>query len=1109
MRQIVIRLIVAVPFPLKMANKMNTENTVQSLFEAQAEKIPQQIAIIDGDHSITYRELNEKANQLAHYLRKKGVKPEIKVALCLERSIDLFIALLGILKAGGAYTPLDASHPKERLLFILKDNDNPILIVSSALQKKFSTYHDQCLVLDLERKNIATQPTTNLLPTALPQHLAYVIYTSGSTGKPKGVLIEHRSVVNYCHWFTEYSQWKLGQRIDFSANFIFDMAITTTITPLMHGLCIVIASNKIKKSADTYLKHLADHQVNLIKITPSYLKLLVHEVQNHRVLLPHLQTIILGGENLTKKECRDWLNLYPHHHLFNEYGPTEATVAASQYKIGKENIASLAMNVPIGKPGPNMACYILDQNHQLVPEGTVGELHISGVGLARGYLNQSALTQEKFIRVPFHNERLYKTGDLCKQNSDETLEYLGRIDSQVKIRGFRVETQEVEQWLRTYPAIEDALVLIESEGAEEARLVAYYILKDSSALLGSSEIRHYLSDHVPDYMVPSMFIKIAHFPLTANGKIDKKALPRAHHDSTHPYVAPASVLEKKLASIWSRALGGQSIGLLDNFFELGGHSLAAARIISDIHHVLGKELSLSEFYQASTFSDLIMRIQQAKKTAKKPLKTDEHLQKESKALPLIDFQFMLWMAQTFERKASKLNIVVRKRMHGQLRSELLVSAFATVFQKYEIFFYRAAKFLPKQIVQKNLAFGLKKDDLTAISEQECEPILETSYQELIHDKIWPASKPLLKARLFYLPNQQVELQLCMPHIIADDVSSEIIVSELSRHYGLLQKKKEQSVRPDTHFREYVLTEHHYAKTNLESHINFWDKYLEKTSLFFFPPASVIQDMQGQHVPYSTYLEMSPSQLNHLQYYCAHYHLSLEQGLCAALLLAVRNCCPGSHKNQTVVINLVKSTREHSRYDHSIGCFLRIAPLKANLTKKSTLLDLARQLQQSEIETSAYQRCSSLFKLACISTFRQQRKIMNYLTGWLIYIYTRLFMREKPNSRIRQLYQRIISFKRNNHFLINVNIQNNFIRKSPKDSEIFGLQQQDIQLSQYDLLNIDCLFDACFFSSNHKNYIVISANLHPEFRKQIGMEMMRLIQHETSQYESAACSIACE
>ena len=1088
-----------------------TFKTIQSLFEEQSAANPFKPAIIDGNQSINYQELNHKANQLAHYLRELGIKPDMKVALCMKRSIDLFIALLGILKAGAAYIPLDGTYPKERLFFCLEDNENPILIISAAFQEQFHAYKGNVLVFDEERARLNRQKITNPEPITLSQHLAYVIYTSGSTGIPKGVLIEQASVLNYFHWFVSYSQSHSEQRVDFSANFIFDMAITSTIIPLMHGMTLVICHDEIKKTAGTYLKQICDYEINLIKITPSYFKLLVHEVQNNPVFLPHLESIILGGENLSKVECEQWLNLYPHHRLFNEYGPTEVTVAVTQQLVCSENIADLGMNIPIGKPGPGMVSYILNQDRRPVAVGAVGELYVGGLGLARGYLNQTLLTQEKFIRLAFHEGRLYKTGDLCQQQEDGTIEYLGRIDSQIKIRGFRVELQELEQWLRTHPSIEDALIVVDEEGIEK-RLIAYFILKEfCTRNLRHDELRQFFLDNLPEYMVPSLFIKVHHFPLTDNGKLDKKALPQAYSHREHPYRPPTSEIEKKLVSLWERELQIKPIGLLDNFFELGGHSLAAARIISDIQRIWGKFISLSVFYQANSLAELIVLIEKAECSAPKSIAQYKYLKQEGdKALPLGDFQLMLWLAQTFEPKASQLNIISRHRMQGQINLHSLKLAFDAVFQRNELFFYKILKLRPAQIAQKNLAFKLNEHDLSHQTEEELEESLQESVLELINYQKWSTHEPLLIARLFYLPNQLLELQLCMPHIITDDMSPEILVSELSKYYLLIQnplirpaghllpisgeKGEARPLKPDTHYQEYVLAEQEYAKTNLKAHIDFWDSYLKEASLFAFPSAMVVNKMQAQHLPYSSYFVIPREQLNALHDYCADNHFSFKQGLCASLVLALRNCCNNTYENQNIVLNLVKSTRDDQRYDRTIGCFLRTEPVKVSLGPNSSLLGLSRQLQQSELETNPYQRCSNLLKLACISTLRQQKRMTRYFLNSLIYIYTILFPWSKLNRGLLKIYQRLITFKRDRHFLININIHNNFVSTElQKNKDCFGLAEQNIQLYQYDLIQINALFDVCFFHSNNENYMVISANLHPDVRQQIAMEMIRLLQ----------------
>jgi amino acid adenylation domain-containing protein len=1082
---------------------MNTENTIHRLFEVQVEKTPGQTAIIDGNESITYQVLNEQSNQLAHYLRFIGVKPDDKVAVCLNRSIDLLTTILGILKAGAAYVPLDMDHPPERFLFCLEDNNNPILISTAAVNAKFTAYQGKWLILNNEKKFLRTQPLTNPDTLIQPHNLAYVIYTSGTTGKPKGVLIEHASVVNYFHWFIDYCQCKPGAFMDFSANFIFDMAISVSVIPLMQGLTVVIGQDDIKKTASSYLKYLTDYSINIVKMTPSYLKLLLHEVKNNPPLLPHLNTIIIGGENLCRSECGEWLNIYPHQCIFNEYGPTEATVAATQFKVCKETIKNLGINVPIGKPGRNMNCYVLDQDNHPVPIGTHGELYISGLGLARGYLNQKALTEKQFIHVAFCQERLYKTGDICAQLEDGNFEYFGRMDSQIKIRGFRIEIQEIEQRLCSHPSIEDALIIVKEEGSEK-KLIAYYIIKKLAIKASQSEIRSYLADHLPEYMLPTAFIQLENFPLAASGKVDKKLLPQPFLNSNHCYEAPTSSIEKKLATIWSRELQIPTVGLLDNFFDLGGNSLAAARIISDVQHILGRNLKLTEFYQSDNLRDLATRIEKTEKISnQKNIITDSS---KKKFIPLGSFQFMLWLTKLFEPKAHKLNIVTRKRLQGRIDTQKLGLAFDALFGKHEIFCYRIFKFWPAQEVQKKMHFKFSEHNLRNLSEHDVELKLIESTQELLDYKAWKSNKPLLKVRLFYMPKQQIELQFCLPHIITDDVSPEILVKDLSHYYLLLQNAKEPIVKTDEYFKEYIYSELSSSNSQLHSHIDFWEQYLKDASLFAFPQELVIRDKQQvRELTYSTYVEMPAHKLNLFQDYCSQHHISLNHGLCAALVLALKNCCPNREENQSIVLNQVKSTRDNSRYDHTIGCFLGIDPLKININSKATLLGLSRQIHHSAIETHFYQRCSNLLKLGCISNFRYSKTIINQLLDMLINMGHYVVPRGKLNGRLLKIYQRLISFQRDRHFLININLQSNFNRKDleKKNEGVFGLKTKKINIYQYDLLKVNSVLDVCFIQENYISYMVISANLLPQFREQLGMEMLRIIEehsHQLVQYK---------
>ena len=446
-----------------------------------------------------------------------------------------------------------------------------------------------------DKQKISKQPTHPLNLVVTPEQVAYIIYTSGSTGKPKGVLIEHRSVVNYGKWLADYCCCQPQNRIDFSSNYIFDMAVTTSIVPLMLGLTIVICQDEIKKETRHFINHLDQNNINIVKITPSYFKVLLQEVTNNYLPLPHLTSIILGGENLPTIDCAAWLDIYPEHILFNEYGPTETTVAVSQYQVCHASLSNLGSSVPIGKMGPNMDGYILNNDNSLVLEGEIGELHIGGVCLARGYLNQPEFTEKKFIKHFFindNNARLYKTGDLCRQLPDGGLEYMGRIDHQLKIRGFRVEPGEIEKSLATHPAIQDVVVLAQKDDHDE-KLIAYYIGNDTHRPPNVNQLHQYLKAYLPDYMIPMAFVRVNAFPLTANGKLDRHALPIPRFTTNQHYLAPSTPLEKILADIWSEELGLKLVGIEDNFFELGGHSLSAARIIISSSRKRDKKVKVS------------------------------------------------------------------------------------------------------------------------------------------------------------------------------------------------------------------------------------------------------------------------------------------------------------------------------------------------------------------------------------------------------------------------------------------------------------------------------------------------------------------------------------
>jgi len=859
----------------------------------------------------------------------------------------------------------------------------------------------------------------------------------------------------------------------------------------------VICEDSIKKDPRRYLEYLNASKINFIKLTPSYFKVLLYEIKNKHRHLDHLEKIMLVGESLSKSDCVSWLHDYPQHVLFNEYGPTETSVGVSLFKINNKNIHTLGDNVPVGHIAEHISYYILDSNQQ-VAEGDIGELYLGGSCVARGYLNNPALTAECFVKDSFsedENARLYETGDLSRQLPGGEIECIGRIDQQIKIRGFRVEPAEIEHCLVKHPALQAAAVtFVSMPNQKEKKLVAYYILHDEDTGLSDRQLRHYLNDYLPDYMMPEAFVRMQSFPLNANEKLDRAALPAPQFSASQDYLPPSSALEKKLAAIWSDELNLHPIGLHDNFFELGGHSLSAAKIISRINHSLGKDISLQAFYQApslAALSSLIKTSQSVKKTSAASAKMHHQL---SSALPLSDFQLMLWLVDIFEPKAKRLNVFTRKRLKGSLDISRLTHAFEALVQRHEVLSYCVSKYRPVQYVKKNKDFNIIEKNLASLSEKESELILEQSICELRDVYPWPKNEPQMMLRLFHLKNGVTEVQLCLPHILSDDLSPEILMHDLSQCY--VKGDKKPPLKKDSTYRNYVFDEQGYIKEYLDRDIHFWADYLKDANLFAVPEEYVIKNMQEAQIPYSTYMKIPKEHIHAFQTFCAENHVSILDGLSAVLMLALANCCNDDSKDSvSICLNRVKSTRDRPDYNNTIGCFLRIEPIKLAVDKKTSLALLSQSVHQAVMKTTAYQRCPNLVKLGSISDFQQKKnKIKRFLLQWAFGCYS-FICRLHLNHKMIRLASELNALKEN-EFLININVQNNFL-KTENTKSYFELPLKKLTHYSHDLLKIDRLLDVCFFRQDDSAvaYLVISANLQPGFREQIAKEMLGIMERE--------------
>ena len=582
------------------------------LFEQQVEDSPGAAAVVFEDERLTYRQLNERANQLAHHLRKLGVGPETVVGLCVERSLEMLVGLLGILKAGGAYVPLDPTYPQERLAFMLEDTQAPVLLTQQRLLARLPAHQAQVLCLDTDWQAIDHESKTNLISGVQAHNLAYVIYTSGSTGKPKGVQIEHRSLTNYLHWVNKNVLGDQVRSLPAVTRLIFDASLKQVFAPLLQGREVWLLSEEAASQPARLLQALRQRKGVGLNCVPTLWSAMLDEMQSSPTLTPeeNLTSLFVGGEQLSKELVNKSFAVLPQLQIWNLYGPTETTATSICARLVAEDTVP-----PIGRPIANTQVYLLDAHLQPVPIGVPGELYLGGVGLARGYLNRPELTAERFIPHPFSAQpeaRLYKTGDLARYRPGGALEYLGRTDQQIKIRGFRIELGEIEAALSQHSAVRETVVAAREDERGNKRLVAYVALKPGLSLT-FQEMRAFLKTSLPEYMLPSALVVLEALPLLPNGKLDRKALPAPEGNSAPDIadiVPPRTPTEMQLAHIWTELLDIEQIGITQNFFELGGHSLLAVRVLSRVNAAFQTTLLLPTLFEAPTIADLALKIVQ-------------------------------------------------------------------------------------------------------------------------------------------------------------------------------------------------------------------------------------------------------------------------------------------------------------------------------------------------------------------------------------------------------------------------------------------------------------------------------------------------------------------
>jgi amino acid adenylation domain-containing protein len=752
---------------------------VHHLFEEQVERMPDHVALRFQGSEVTYRELNARANRLASHLTTLGVGPDRLVALYLDRSGEMIVALLAALKAGGAYLPIETTYPAERIAFMLEDSGARVLLTQSWLASGLPDHGARVLCLDSWAAGAEEDPDENPAVPVLPSHLAYQIYTSGSTGRPKGCQIEHRSLFNYVRWLNGHLLTDPGVG-DFGlfSPLAFDFTVTALYGALLRGKSLFIYPQQEEIGA--ILAHTFDPStpIDAIKLTPSHATLL----PSLGIARTNVRLILTGGERLAEHHVRLLRSLSEDLVLVNHYGPTEATVGCVSAPVPAE-----PKPVAIGRPLPGVRVHVVDRELRLVPVGVAGEICVAGQALARGYHDRPELTAERFVPDPFASgERLYRTGDLGRWLADGTLEYLGRIDDQVKIRGYRVELGEIEACLRESPEVADCAVVAREDRVGEPRLVAWVVPAEGASITSRS-LREHLAVRLPEWMVPASFATLLELPRTPNGKLDRKAL-RERAVSGPVVVEPAAdalrdPVEEIVAGIWSGLLG-VPVGLRDDFFHLGGHSLLATQAVYRIREALGVDLSLEDFFARPTIERLAPSLRAARSAGAEPPETIRRAPRDGD-LPLSFAQQRLWFLWRLEGPSPAYTMPITLRVEGSLDAPLLAACLTRLVERHEVLrtVFEESDGRLRQVVRPLAPVAVEVEDLEPLAGPEHRARLETALAEEAARTFDLERGPLLSVRLLREGPASHMLLVTLHHIVADGWSLAVILDELKAWYG--------------------------------------------------------------------------------------------------------------------------------------------------------------------------------------------------------------------------------------------------------------------------------------------------------------------------------------
>jgi amino acid adenylation domain-containing protein len=924
---------------------------VHELFSQQAARTPDAPAVTYGQHSLTYRQLDERSNQLARHLRSLGVGPEVLVGLCVERSVDLVLGILGILKAGGAYLPLESSYPSERLAFMLQDASVSLLLVHHDKLQRLPPFSGPVVRLDSASDSdaIGRQSSQPLPPAACPDNLAYVIYTSGSTGKPKGSSIFHRGICALS-FDRDFHPFSPQDRVAQASNVSFDPSTFEIWGALLHGAHLVGITADPARAPEDFSAQVREQAVTVMFVSTAVLNLLARQFPS---TFQHVHTLVFGGEAADPVALRELFLHGPPRRLLNGYGPTECTVFSSFHHVSSP--PPVGSPVPIGRPLSNGPLYILDKHLHPVPIGVPGELYVSGERLGRGYFNRPELTARIYLPDPFSSRpgaRLYKTGDLARFLPDGRIEYLGRIDHQVKIRGFRVELGEIEEQLRLHPGVEECTVQAVEAGGDR-RLAAWFVPREQAP--APAELRTFLRERLPEHMLPASFTVLSSLPLTPNGKVDRRALPSAEpaRGDEHNYVPPRTPAEETLCRLWASLLELERVGIHDNFFHLGGHSLLATQLLSRVRAEFGVQLPLRVLFTGPTVAELAKHLSDVAPTEEpqRPMPPLRHVPRGG-ALPVSFTQERFWRFFQRAPQSSAYNIPCAFRLRGRVDPRAFRGAFQALIARHESLraTFSEEEGRPVQRIADSVDFQMREVDLRGREQREAEA--RHHMQEAAQRPFELTRGPLLHASLLRLEDEEYVLFFCVHHIASDGWSMGVISRELGALYAALVEGREPTLPPlRFQYPDYVAWQRGWlAGEELEHRLGYWKKTLGGARILLDIPTDKprppVRTFQGTHREVHLGRERSEA----LHALCQRERVTPYM----ALLSAFGTVLARRANQDEVVIGSPIANRLLPELEPLIGIFVNGLALRVNLRGNPGFRELLRRVREETLGAYAHQ-----------------------------------------------------------------------------------------------------------------------------------------------------------